>query len=43
MRRPHIHRVVQRVGGPTLVVGDGVASHIGLKLQPIVKACNIYA
>ena len=42
MRRSHIHRVVQRVGGPTLVVGGGVASHVGLELQPIVEACNIY-
>ncbi len=42
MRRSHIHGVVQRVAGPTLVVGGGVAGHIGLELQPIVEACNIY-
>jgi len=42
MCRPNIHRVVQRVVGPTLVVGGGVASHIGPKLQPIVEACDIY-
>ncbi|KAA6419825.1 MAG: hypothetical protein FRX49_10188 [Trebouxia sp. A1-2] len=40
--RPHIHGVVQRVAGPTLVVGGGVAGHIGLELQAIVKACDIY-
>ncbi len=42
MRRPHIYRVVQRVAGPTLVVWGGVTSHIGLKLQPIVEACDVY-
>ena len=42
MCRPHIHRIVQRVAGPTLVVGGGVAGHVGLELQPTVEACSIY-